>query len=339
MLLKIGMRVQVGDQSGMIAMDNEDGTWNIDFDSGVEGDVESRFIQILEDQSLDHLNANPGLGSWAPAGARIVAKPWDQPKPDGWTRFVCFSDTHGLHDQIPKNHMPPADVLLHAGDFSNAGELEQVESLNTWMKAYPAQCKVVIAGNHDITFHEDYYQKVGAKRFHRGRDPYDCRKAKSLLSDCIYLEDSGTEVGGYKIFGSPWQPEFCEWAFNLPRGEECRKRWAAIPKEVDILITHGPPAGRGDKCSSGFRAGCDDLLTAIAQRKISVNLFGHIHESYGFSADDVTLFVNASTCTHGYRPTNPPVLFDLPPASELRQATAKAAETRLKSSSKMPALG
>jgi len=326
MALKIGARVQVGSHAGIVALDNEDGTWNIEFDTGEEGDIPMKSIVVSEDQSLDQAMSD-GLNSWCPAGARIVAMPWAEPKPDGWTRFACFSDTHGLHDQIPEKHKPAVDVLLHAGDFSNTGELEQVESLNSWLKDYPAKHKLVIAGNHDITFHEEYYQAVGAKRFHSGRE-YDCGKAKGLLTDCTYLEDSSTEVFGYRIFGSPWQPEFCEWAFNLPRGEECRKRWAAIPKELDILITHGPPAGRGDRCSSGLRAGCDQLLDAIKSRKVSVNLFGHIHESYGMSADDVTLFVNASTCTHGYRPTNPPIVFDLPPASELRQATAAAAASR-----------
>merc|ERR1712110_1333580 len=98
---------------------------------------------------------------------------------------------------------------------------------------------------------------------------------------------------------------------------------------VDILITHGPPCGFGDRTSSGLRAGCDELLAAIEQRLVSVHLSGHIHEGYGCSADDVTLFINASTCTHSYRPTNPPIVFDMPPPCELRAATQKAAAERL----------
>ena len=67
-------------------------------------------------------------------GIRIVSPPFTEPKPEGWTRFVCFSDTHGLHDSIPEEHRPAADVLLHGGDFTNTGELEQVESLGKWLK-------------------------------------------------------------------------------------------------------------------------------------------------------------------------------------------------------------
>merc|ERR1712224_97174 len=104
---------------------------------------------------------------------------------------------------------------------------------------------------------EEYYRARGANRFHRNRDtPYDCGQARGLLGGSIYLQDSSTEVCGYRIYGSPWQPEFCDWAFNLPRGEECRRKWQQIPSEVDILLTHGPPQGFGDQCSTGCRVGC-----------------------------------------------------------------------------------
>ena len=36
------------------------------------------------------------------------------PKSRWWT-VLSWGDTHGLHPLIPKKHMPPADVLLHAG--------------------------------------------------------------------------------------------------------------------------------------------------------------------------------------------------------------------------------
>ena len=51
------------------------------------------------------------------------------------------------------------------------------------------------------------------------------------------------------------QPEFFDWAFNLRRGEQCLEKWDLIPEGIDILITHGPPIGHGDLCSSNLRAG------------------------------------------------------------------------------------
>jgi len=320
--MEIGSQVFVkGKGRGILALDNEDGTWNVEFDDdGGEGDFHEKDLMPVEDLAAH----------WSPAGAHLVPAPWTMPRPPGWTRFVCFSDTHGLHPLIPKKHMPPADVLLHAGDFTNTGELEQIECFNQWLEAYPAKQKVVIAGNHDITFQEDYYMSSGAQRFHRGV-PYDCSKARGLLKGCTYLEDSSVEICGYHIYGSPWQPEFCDWAFNLPRGEELRKRWAAIPTDTDILLVHGPPAGHVDMTSKSGRVGCEDLLEAIHQRCISTVVSGHLHSAYGTSADEVTLFINASTCTEQYNPTRAPIVFDLPPAMELRDATRKAALDRSRS--------
>jgi predicted phosphodiesterase len=230
-------------------------------------------------------------------------------------------------------------VLLHAGDFTNSGELEEVESLNKWLEAYPAKHKVIIAGNHDITFDEQYYMDRGAERFHRQAvpdpdgatisfkvKPYDCSKARGLLtaSGNIYLEDNLIDVCGYRIYGSPWQPEFCDWAFMLPRGHAMSEIWENVPESVDILLTHTPPYGFCDRTSSSGRVGCEMLTAAIQKRSVSVNVFGHIHDGYGCTSDDTTLYINASTCTHAYKPVNPPIVFDLPPPQELRAATRRA---------------
>jgi Icc-related predicted phosphoesterase len=75
------------------------------------------------------------------------------------------------------------------------------------------------------------------------------------------------------------QPEFCKWAFNVPRGKACLDKWAHIPSGTDILITHTPPLGHGDLCCSGIRAGCVELLTEVQSRvQPRYHVFGHIHE-------------------------------------------------------------
>ena len=66
-----------------------------------------------------------------------------------------------------------------------------------------------------------------------------------LLSNAtVYLKDKETEVYGLRIYGSPWQPLFMNWAYNMPRGEKILSKWNLIPEGVDILITHGPPLGK-----------------------------------------------------------------------------------------------
>jgi hypothetical protein len=94
---------------------------------------------------------------------------------------------------------------------------------------------------------------------------FNTAECRAALTNCSWLEDSSTCVEGYTIYGSPWQPAFFDWAFNLPRGEPCRQAWQRIPRSgVDILMTHGPPIGgcvfaglcvfvRGCRCVSSKR--------------------------------------------------------------------------------------
>ena len=70
--------------------------------------------------------------------------------------------------------------------------------------------------------------------------------AREILSNALYLEDSGIEIDGVRFWGSPWTPNFMDWAFMLDRDELLYQKWKAIPEHTDVLITHGPPKGIGD---------------------------------------------------------------------------------------------
>jgi hypothetical protein len=45
-----------------------------------------------------------------------------------------------------------------------------------------------------------------------------------------------------RIFGSPYTPYFLGNAFQYKKHEE-DLIWKAIPHNIDLLITHGPPLG------------------------------------------------------------------------------------------------
>ena len=85
-----------------------------------------------------------------------------------------------------------------------------------------------------------------------------------------------------------------------------------IPGDTDILLTHGPPHGILDSCSDGFNAGCQDLLEKVTEIKPLIHLFGHIHEAYGVFQNESTIFINGSNCTLSYKPSNLPIVVDLP---------------------------
>jgi predicted phosphodiesterase len=206
-------------------------------------------------------------------------------------RLVFISDTHGFHDI----EVPAGDVLIHAGDGCNRGTLDEARRWGAFLHAQPHRHKLMIAGNHDRCFESDL---DGARR--------------TLPASLVFLHDSGCEVEGMRVWGAPWQPWFLSWAFNLPRGPELASKWALIPDATDILITHGPPHGILDRTSSGEAVGCEDLRRAIERVRPRVHAFGHIHEGYGTAFVDGTMFVNASTCTLSYRPTNPAIVIDLP---------------------------
>jgi predicted phosphodiesterase len=205
-------------------------------------------------------------------------------------RLVCLSDTHNLHDRLS---VPDGDVLVHAGDFSARGAEREVAAFGAFLARLPHRHKVVVAGNHDFLF-----QTKPAR-------------ARELLGDVIYLEDAAARVGELTLWGSPWQPWFHDWAFNLPRGRALAEKWALVPDGVDVLVTHGPPHGLLDLTAHGERVGCEDLTRALDRIRPRLHVFGHIHEAYGSTRADGTLSVNACTCDLRYRAVNPPVVVDL----------------------------
>lgn len=208
-------------------------------------------------------------------------------------RIVCISDTHSLHRNLS---VPDGDLLIHAGDCLGAGTLEELDVLNDWLGSLPHKHKILIAGNHDWCFQ------------------HTPELAQERVTHAQYLQDSGVCIEGVRIWGSPWTPEFMDWAFNLPRGQALAEKWATIPQDTDLLITHGPPAGILDSVPCGphdLSVGCADLEQAVANRSIKLHVFGHIHEGYGMVDRNGCRYVNASTCTERYRPVNLPVVLEL----------------------------
>jgi hypothetical protein len=137
-------------------------------------------------------------------------------------------------------------------------------------------------------------------------------QARALIPDgVVYLQDSGVEIEGFRIWGSPWQPEFQNWAFNLPRGEALRVKWEKIPRDLDILVTHTPPWEILDMNGFGEPVGCEDLRAAINERPPRLHVFGHVHGSYGVKQVGPTMHVNASICDEAYRAVHSPVVLEM----------------------------
>jgi len=210
-----------------------------------------------------------------------------------------ISDTHLRHMKYPID-IPEVDLLIHSGDALIQGTSLELRAFSAWFGAQKARHKVFVAGNHDWIFEKD-----------------NAMGRRLLPKDVIYLQDEQVEIEGLKIYGSPWQPEFCDWAFNLVRGWPLRKKWEAVPTGIDILVTHGPPMGLLDWSSFGNEhAGCADLRQELGRIKPKIHAFGHIHGSYGLATWANTLFVNASLCDEAYVANHPPILVELAPGTD-----------------------
>ena len=190
-------------------------------------------------------------------------------------KIALFSDTHASHGQI---RIPDADILLFAGDMTHCRTSLDVSDFNSFLKQLPHKHKIVIGGNHDHVL---------------ARHP---QKARTLLSEAVYLLDESVDIEGITIHGSPWQPIFndraCD-AFALPRGKALREKWDLISPGVDILVTHTPPAGILDQ-DGPVAHGCSDLTAAVIALQPKYHIFGHIHRHHGMVKNGATSFINCN---------------------------------------------
>jgi len=187
------------------------------------------------------------------------------PPPTKKLRILHLSDTHNMHKDIEKTFpMPPADIFLHTGDFSNQGSEEEVKYFNEWLgemkKRY--QHVIIILGNHDRW------------------SSIDIQKMRVLLNNALILDNEEVQVNGLRIYGTSWairqpdgNPDGAASAFSL---------FSKIPKNVDILMTHCPPFQIFDKITQDATWGSSQILRHVIEQQCpKVHLFGHLHEQRG----------------------------------------------------------
>jgi predicted phosphodiesterase len=223
--------------------------------------------------------------------------------------ITFISDTHSKHKLIT-NDLIVGDLLIHAGDMSSMGYYQEIKDFCEWFDSLNYDFKVFIAGNHDWGF-LDRIQFFTNKKVVL---PKQTEEILNSFKTFNYLRDSSIEVQlgnekPIKIYGSPWQPEFFDWAFNLPRkGDELKSKWNDIPNDTDILITHGPAYGYLDKVIGRYEnLGCELLADRIREIKPKIHVCGHIHSGYGYMFDGETHFINASVLNEQYVYKNKPI--------------------------------
>lgn len=217
--------------------------------------------------------------------------------------LICaVSDLHGNLPAIPS-----CDLLLIAGDICpthnhNVDFQEQWIETNFryWLRDIDAKQKIFCAGNHDFVFQ---------------KNPNFGQKLIQNNYPAIYLQDASVEFEGLKIYGTPWQPYFYDWAFNLYE-EDLSKKWDLIPADADIIVVHGPPRGYGDwapRVNGGYEnTGSPSLLTKIEEVKPKLVVFGHIHEGRGEWDLDKTKLANVTVLDRNYKMVYEPWVYEIP---------------------------
>lgn len=216
-----------------------------------------------------------------------------------------------LHGAYPK--LEGGDLLIITGDLTANDETIEYLDFCDWMMKQKYRKMVFIAGNHDVLLEKD--RGVVETYITTKRNQYE------------YLEDSGTEFEGLKIWGTPWSAAFkginpkC-MAFTMPFGcdteEHLMDKWEKIPHDTNILITHTPPYGilDGIPISDGslFHVGSNSLYGWLryVERPL-IHAFSHIHEGYGVAEifpsynDRMMISANCSIMNGQYEPVNDPI--------------------------------
>lgn len=228
-------------------------------------------------------------------------------------RLLCISDTHDQHMFMPRS-LPRADILVHAGDFTCRGSRDELESFTAWtemlLTSGTVQDVVFVAGNHELSL------ELAAKRPAVLRCQEEMKRRLVEREHHHYLQDSGCEVRGVRFYGVPWCTRFGrDWAFQLADVPcELGERYALIPEDSHVLVTHQPPEGQGDRNECDTRAGSRMLLERVMATRPLVHVFGHIHTGHGLSTrpekDIGTLFINAAICDEDYKPVQKPILVE-----------------------------
>lgn len=231
-------------------------------------------------------------------------------------KVVFISDTHGQHRSI---EIPACDVLVFAGDYTDVGDSVSFVDFYDWlMEQDQCEHKIFIEGNHELMADAgENVRKFKQTAPYDGWSTYLRAIAPAFQDHNIHrLHDSSVTIEGVKFWGSPTTLAFYNWAFNK-KLDELQEYWEQIPEDVDVLITHGPPLGKRDRCINGHHAGDPHLLMKILQLRPKVHVFGHIHEGAGtkvvcdVEGEDSTLCINASVLDENYNIKNEPFVLHM----------------------------
>lgn len=157
-------------------------------------------------------------------------------------KITVLSDFHGVLPVIKE----PTDLVLICGDISPFDIQHLKEQMvywlhnnfKTWIEELPCKKVIMVPGNHDFYFL--------SRKTRKSRDEFLSIYDDKLI--CLWNESYTYEFEEkkYEIFGTPYCKIFGNWAFMVTN-DKLKEKFSLIPPKIDILLSHDPPYGLGDK--------------------------------------------------------------------------------------------
>jgi Icc-related predicted phosphoesterase len=214
-------------------------------------------------------------------------------------KIDAIADTHGLVSLHGILGDSKADMLILAGDFTRNTKAGSVYNIIQEIVALPHKHKLIVPGNHDGMFEHFSYD-------------WDKHNIDFLTHGTNYLN-------GILFACSAYTPKFCDWWFM--RDEKTlndmwerfipRCGYGHTAREIDVLVTHGPPHGILDKNMDGHHCGSTSLRDRLPDIAPKIHIFGHIHEAFGHTKIGDTDYYNVSVLDGHYDHVNPVTRIEL----------------------------
>ena len=206
-------------------------------------------------------------------------------------KIVAIADSHRNHWNIK---VPECDLFIFCGDAEINGLLP-LHDFNDWLGTIKATHKIMVGGNHDSEL-----ERIGKK------------ECKRLLTNCIYLENEFVEVGGFKIWGSPFSPFFNNWSY-MGSESDLKIIYDKIPKDTDIIISHTMPKGILDQVLPREESvGSISLRDKVKEIQPKIFVGGHLHLCGGQKYTDYkTNYFNVSVLDDMYQLVNQPTIIEI----------------------------
>jgi Icc-related predicted phosphoesterase len=219
-------------------------------------------------------------------------------------KIIALSDTHNQHNHI---RVPDGDILVHCGDFTNQGTLDEITSFADWFAQLPHKWKILVFGNHevstDIGFYDSNWKDLHSHKMKIIPPTFWTQRGITVLCN------ETIKIQGYNIWGHPalpFQYNLHAWGYRSP--EDSSSMWSRVPADTDIILTHSPPYGILDETLNGVNIGNEDMLVNVVDRiKPRMCIFGHVHNP-GTCTEWGILFNNVAMCNDKPELTYPPTI-------------------------------